>query len=533
MQNWPMDGFSPFPLDQRLIAALSGLGIEKPTPVQAAALAAALAGKDMVIQSETGSGKTLCYLLPIMQAILGRAGDGPPVALVIAPTHELASQIAKVAEELAAKTGAPCKVLLAIGSVPMGRLRERLKDKPAIVAGSAGRILELVADRRLKLGALRFIVLDEADRLLSSDMREESAAILSAVPPGTQGFFVSATLGERELTEAKKLLRDPVVVSLGGASASLPGGIAHYLLRCEGRRKLERLRALCAALPFERALVFAKTSGEVLNACMRLREAGLAAGAIHSSFDKQQRRKTLDDFAAGKLRLLVASDIGARGLDIRGIDYAIHLDVPADPLAYAHRAGRTGRAGAAGRSLVLADEYEEERTGKIARKLGINFSVVRIAEGGLEADDAPRQRVTAQGAHRSDAGSGRIVSRGTASGTARGTASGAAQVERAREKIANRDPVRHGEEKGKKDRERTAPTIKDDVLAVHHDERGPAPAVEAQESPKASTKTKSDKKDKKEKKGKKRKPFKKSGGYPRTHDHLSGPSGGKEGPRGA
>jgi superfamily II DNA/RNA helicase len=422
-----MESFSRLGLAEPLAAALDSFGFASPTPVQTQAVPMILSRRDAIIESETGTGKTFAYLAPAFQlvSVLERRGVGEPGVIVAAPTQELAVQIGRESERLAKAAGLSLRTVVLLGGTALEKQAVKLKAKPEIVVGTLGRLADLVALGKLRTTSLKLLVLDEADRLFANETEELARSLLKSAPPSCTRVLVSATIPERIRRELRPLLRDAVEISPTG-EAVLSGSIEHWCFYCDGRKRLDFARRFEAAVRPERCLVFLSMATRVEKAASALASLGLPVGAIHSGMDKETRRVALERFAAGTLRYLLTSDLGARGLDIPGITHILSLDLPEEPTIYTHRAGRTGRAGARGVSIVLADAVELARASKIATKGGFVFRCKVLEEGKVleptseeffsRAKAFEEQRTAAKASHvadgdRSDGGPRRRVIR--------------------------------------------------------------------------------------------------------------------------
>jgi superfamily II DNA/RNA helicase len=377
-----MESFLRLGLAEPLAQALASFGFEAPTSVQAETIPVLLSRRDAIVESETGTGKTFAYLGPAFQliSVLERKGQGEPGAIIAAPTQELAVQIGREAERLAKAASLPAKTVVLLGGTPIEKQAIKLKSKPEIVVGTLGRLADLVSLGKLRTSSLKILVLDEADRLFASETENLARALLASAPISCTKVLVSATIPERLRREMRPLLREAVEVSPIGV-AVLSGSIEHWCFYCDGRKRLDFTRRFEAAVKPERCLVFLTMASRVEKAALALAHLGLPIEAIHAGMDKETRRVALDRFSRGEVRYLLTSDLGARGLDIPGITHILSLDLPEEPTIYTHRAGRTGRAGAKGISIILADGIELGRASKIATKGGFVFRCKLLEEG--------------------------------------------------------------------------------------------------------------------------------------------------------
>lgn len=369
--------FTDLQIPPELIAALGKQEITDPTPIQDAALPVLLAGRDAYLHSETGTGKTLAYLLPIFCRL--DAAQAATQAIIIAPTHELAIQIQRHSCDLAQHAGWPIRTLLLIGGTSTERQIDKLKKKPHVVVGSPGRIAELIAKGKLKAQHVRSIVIDEADRLLSEESLVAVRAIIKAAPPSRQLVFASATL-EADSTEIVKSL-SPGLAMLQAGAAAVNENIDHLYLICEERDKLDELRKLLHALAPERAIVFVHRNDVAEKIALKLAHHEIPAADLNAALDKEDRKQAMDGFRSAEIRVLIASDVAARGLDIKGVTHIFNFDVPTLSKAYLHRVGRTGRAGAKGLAVTLMTETEARLVRRYQEELGIVMQCVRMRGG--------------------------------------------------------------------------------------------------------------------------------------------------------
>jgi len=377
--------FADIEVGPELVAALAKQQITEPTAIQIAALPVLLAGKDAYLNAETGTGKTLAYLLPIFCRL--DVEQEATQVVIVAPTHELAIQIQRQCCDLAQNAGWPIRSLLLIGGTSLDRQIDKLKKKPHIVVGSPGRIRELITMGKLKTHAVGVVVIDEADRLLIEEGLPTIRAILSAAPRGRQLIFASAT-EQPESAEAIATLA-PSLVMLQAGAAPVNENIEHLYLVCEARDKPEVLRKLWHALQPERAMVFVHRNETAENVAAKLAHHKIPVADLHAAFDKQERKRAMDEFRSAQVRVLIASDVAARGLDIKGVTHIFNLDVPTQSKAYLHRVGRTARAGARGQAVTLMTRDEVRLVRRYEDELGIVMHQVRLREGRVIAAERP------------------------------------------------------------------------------------------------------------------------------------------------
>jgi ATP-dependent RNA helicase DeaD len=357
--------FDVFNLHPQLLQAVSELGYETPTPIQESIIPLMLAGHDVIGQAQTGTGKTAAFALPILHNI--NLESGKVQALVVAPTRELALQVAKAAYDYGRHRNA--RVLAIYGGQPYGRQISRLRKGVDIVVGTPGRLLDLIERGALDLSDVKSVVLDEADEMLSMGFIEDIETILDKTPPTRQTALFSATLPEAIRRLADKYLRDPQAVIIQKRQLSAAAIEQRYYLVNE-RDKMAALTRLFEIEAISSALIFARTrlgTGELAN---ELSMRGFQAEVLNGDLSQDAREQVLNRFRNAQIKVLVATDVAARGLDIDDISHVINFDLPLDPEVYVHRIGRTGRAGRDGVALSLVTPQEQWRLRKIEKYAG-------------------------------------------------------------------------------------------------------------------------------------------------------------------
>ncbi|MEN6491943.1 MAG: DEAD/DEAH box helicase [Rectinema sp.] len=379
-----MNDFLSLGLDERLGLALHDLKLGTPTEVQKQAIPILLQKKDLAMQSETGTGKTLAYLLPIFQALLAskpRPSETHwPKALIVCPTQELAVQVARQTALLAQAASLNIKNLALLGGTHFSHQKEALKAHPDIIAGTPGRLADLTNMRFIDLSRLEFFVLDEADRLFSKEYLEPVEFLLSKAPQNCVHIMASATIPEKTLRKAEPWMPSPSILELG-SEGILSDAIEHWVFYAEHRKKVDMLKKIIGAARPKRCLIFASETYRVQRITERLASSGLKCTSIVSRMEKQSRYSAIEHFRQGSVPFLVTTDLAARGLDIPDITHVISLDLPEESNAYVHRAGRTGRAGKNGISVVIADRLELERASRTAVRFGFVFRTKRLEYG--------------------------------------------------------------------------------------------------------------------------------------------------------
>ncbi|MFN2196159.1 MAG: DEAD/DEAH box helicase [Anaerolineales bacterium] len=353
--------FSTLDLRPELVQAVAELGYETPTPIQAAVIPLLLAGRDVIGQAQTGTGKTAAFALPMLHSLEQQTAHQVQ-GLVVTPTRELALQVAHAVSGYGRHLGV--RVLPIYGGSSYARQISRLKKGIDVVVGTPGRLLDLIGQGALDLSQVRCVVLDEADEMLSMGFIEDIEAILQETPETRQTALFSATLPPEIRRLAERYLRDPEAVTIARQTMTVAALSQHYLLVNE-KDKLAALTRLFEVEPITSALIFARTragTGELANA---LTQRGFPAEALNGDLSQDMRERVLNRFRQDQITVLVATDVAARGLDIDDISHVINFDLPDDPEIYVHRVGRTGRAGKTGRAISLATPYQRGRLRQI------------------------------------------------------------------------------------------------------------------------------------------------------------------------
>lgn len=372
--------------NQIILEKLEKKGIVEPTPVQRQVVPELKSNKNLLFQSETGTGKTLAYLLPSLEKL--QNDEKQIQLLIVAPTHELASQIKTEVQSIC-----DYKVALLIGGAPIKRQQELLKEKPAIVIGGPARLLELINLKKLKPEKIKTFVLDEVDRMLSPELRDETTDLVSSMPKNAQLIACSATTKAKiisileEALENRKEIQKEENIFENSLEEFLPATnkiktvilpmedilqrkISHWAFFVEQRKKIEFLRKFLAAEKPSKALVFTSRADQVENIASKLKFAKVDCLALHAKTDKVERKQAIDKFRSGKSNVLITSDLSSRGLDFPDVSHVIQMDVSTNEDFFVHRAGRTARAGKSGINVVIGDAHEMRLYAKLEKKLG-------------------------------------------------------------------------------------------------------------------------------------------------------------------
>ena len=382
--------FTDLGLSAALARAAAQTGWASPTAIQAAALPAILQGRDLVAIAATGSGKTAAFALPLLQSLLDLPGllDARPRqlrALILVPTRELAAQIDDVIAGLAGALAPDLKCVLAVGGLSINPQMMALRGGAHIVVATPGRLLDLLDHRALTLDGLGLLVLDEADRLLDLGFADELARLLPRLPARRQTLLFSATMPAAVATLAEAVLRDPLRLDLQADEAAVPPDIHQRVIEVDTAQRTPLLRHLIKTEGWARVLVFVATQYASEHVADKLNRAGIRAAALHGQLSSGRRRQALADFKAGRLPVLVATDLAARGIDVVGLEAVVNHELPRSAVDYTHRIGRTGRAGLAGQALsfVCADAPGSEAHFRLIEKRA-GARVVREQVTGFE-----------------------------------------------------------------------------------------------------------------------------------------------------
>lgn len=364
MQN----GFYGLGIAPKILDKIESVGYDIATPIQHKAIPIAITGKDIIGIAQTGTGKTLAYGIPMIQRLTRKKGRG----LVLAPTRELAIQIREALRPFTLALGMRTAVI--IGGEAMRSQILALKKKPRIIVGTPGRIIDLLGQRMLRLDDVHVLVLDEADRMLDMGFAPQIKQIIRQIPRDRQTMLFSATIPTEIMEIASAHMHLPVHTEIA-PSGTAAEGVSHEVFVVQKAHKEPLLKRLLDQYTGP-VLVFTRTKRGASRVSRSMRKAGYAAAEIHSDRSLPQRKEALEGFKTGKYRVLVATDIAARGIDVHGIELVINYDLPDDPGSYVHRIGRTGRAGMEGRAISLAtpDQGTDVRGIEKLIKMSISLS---------------------------------------------------------------------------------------------------------------------------------------------------------------
>lgn len=361
--NTFVNSFAELGLGAHVLEAIAKVGYETPSPIQAATIPVLLAGRDMLGQAQTGTGKTAAFALPMLSRIEVR--QGPPQGIVLVPTRELAIQVAEAFQRYASKIKG-FHVLPIYGGQSYGPQLAALKRGAQVVVGTPGRVMDHLKRGTLDLGAVTCLVLDEADEMLQMGFVADIQWILEQTPPARQVALFSATLPGPIRRIAQQHLHDPVEVSIKSKTSTATNIRQRYWV-VSGVHKLDALTRILEAEPFDGMLIFTRTKVATVELAERLEARGFAATALNGDMQQKERERTVARFKNGQLDILVATDVAARGLDVERISHVVNYDVPYDTESYVHRIGRTGRAGRSGEAILFITPRERNMLRAIER----------------------------------------------------------------------------------------------------------------------------------------------------------------------
>jgi ATP-dependent RNA helicase RhlE len=395
-----MTSFSTLGLSDPLQRAVAGAGYETPTPIQAQAIPHLLAGHDVLGCAQTGTGKTAAFALPILDRLARTArqpGARGPRALVLTPTRELALQISEGFATYGRHVAPKCAVIF--GGVGQAPQVEALRRNTDIIVATPGRLIDLMQQGHARLDAVEMLVLDEADRMLDMGFIEPIRRIVGALPRKRQNLMFSATMPAEIQKLADKILVNPIKVAVTPVSSTAEN-VRQWVLHVERGNKRALLKEVLRDPAMSRVLVFTRTKHGANKVAEELDRKGVPAAAIHGNKSQGARQRALDAFKGGRVRVLVATDIAARGIDVDGVTHVINFEIPDEPESYVHRIGRTARAGASGVALSFCDVDERGSLRDIERLIRAQVPVVTdhpfagLAAPAPAATDDPRDRAS-------------------------------------------------------------------------------------------------------------------------------------------
>ena len=383
--------FDSLGLAPALVRAVRLLGFDAPTAVQLQAIPVALQGSDLVVQAQTGSGKTVAYALPLLQRLHSGSARTPRRvrALVLVPTRELAAQVGEVLRSLAQHLPQALKVAVLFGGVSVNPQLMGLRGGADVVVATPGRLLDLLGHNALRLSGVQLLVLDEADRLLELGFADEVGPLLARLPAQRQNLFYSATLEPEVQALAASLLRDPVRIDVADAATSQQPVIEQRVIEVDAGRRTELLRHLIREQGWRRVLVFVATQYAAQHVAWKLYKSGLFATPFHGGMSQGARTQVLAEFKSGQWDVVVTTDLAARGIDIAQLPVVVNYDLPRSATGYVHRIGRTGRAGESGLAVSFVSAQTEAHMRLIDKRQHLVLPREQLAGFEPGQDEAP------------------------------------------------------------------------------------------------------------------------------------------------
>lgn len=394
--------FEDFRLSQETLQAISEMGFEEPTPIQVSAIPLILSGKDIVGQAQTGTGKTAAFAIPIAEK---HRRSKKPFAIILEPTRELAIQVAQEMNKIGRLKR--INVLPIYGGTSIDRQIKALQRGVNIVVGTPGRVIDLISRKILSLAEIRIVVLDEADEMLDMGFLDDIVTILKEIPEERQTLLFSATIPQQIITIARRYMRNPEKIHVNTRDIVIPE-IRQLFYEVGAESRMDALSRLLDVEDPDRAIVFCHTKREVDDVSLKLSHVGFNAGAIHGDFTQARREEVMKKFREGTLDILVATDVAARGLDIKNVSHVINYGIPQNSDSYVHRIGRTGRAGKPGIAITLITprEYKHlrliERTARTVidrKKLPSRADVLKAKEENIAKEISQIIRENRHGAY--------------------------------------------------------------------------------------------------------------------------------------
>ena len=389
-----VSGFVEFGLNPALMRAICDAEFVSPRPIQLQTVPATLEGRDILGLAETGSGKTAAFALPVLESLVRDRKRGGPRVLIVAPTRELVSQINQEIKVLGKFTGV--RTATFFGGVAFAPQMASLRKNPEIIVACPGRLLDLYRQGVLSLDQVEILVLDEADHMFDMGFLPDVRRIINALPAQRQNLMFSATMPAEIRVLAERMLNHPQVVDLNHSGPV--STVEHALYPVENSDKFSLLKHLCSQTEFVSAIVFTRTKYRAKRLAQRLARAGHRTVALQGNMSQSQRVKAMEGFRQHRFDVLVATDIAARGIDVRQVSHVVNFDMPSTVDAYTHRIGRTGRAERQGKAYTFVTGEDRHLVGAVERRIGApiprktvkGFSTIRFPESRLEERRAPR-----------------------------------------------------------------------------------------------------------------------------------------------
>lgn len=360
--------FEKYKISAEIIKALTALGYTKPTEVQERVISEALFNKDLIVQSQTGSGKTASFVIPLCEKAVWEENE--PIALILSPTRELAIQISEEVKNIGRYKR--IKSIAVYGKGPFKDQARELKGKVHMVIGTPGRVLDHIDRKTLSVNNIKYLIIDEADEMLNMGFIRQVEGVMRRIPKKRTTMLFSATLEEEIMELCSKYMNRPVEIKIKGQNV-VKNNIEHVLYKIKGEEKLNYLSNLLIKEKPDRGILFCRTKDNVDLAYKALKAKGYSVDKIHGGMMQKERLNAMNSFKEGKYRLLVSTDIAARGIDVEDISHVINIDIPVEKEAYVHRIGRTARAGKTGKAITFMTPYEEKYLNSIEEYIELNI----------------------------------------------------------------------------------------------------------------------------------------------------------------
>lgn len=370
-----MSSFNDFKLSKEILKAINDLGYKKPTEVQEKVIKEALLNKDLIVKSQTGSGKTGAFAIPLCERL--SFDEEWDKALILAPTRELAIQISQDIKNIGRYK--KLKVCTLIGKESVKEQDNALKGKVHIVVGTPGRVLDHLDKGTLNGKMIKYLVIDEADEMFNMGFINQVEGVCRRINKNRTTMLFSATVPEKIEELTKKHMDRPVWIKCEGKGL-VTEGITHGLIVVEGKEKLEKVNSILLSEIPERAIIFCRTKDNVEIAYNYFKEKGYSIDKLHGDMLQKERNKKMDSFREGRFKILIATDIAARGLDVENVTHVINIDIPVEKEAYVHRIGRTGRGGLKGSSITIMTPYEDKYLNRIEEYINLKIELYKEKE---------------------------------------------------------------------------------------------------------------------------------------------------------
>lgn len=366
--------------DKNIIKGLKQQGISEPTDIQKDSYKNIIEGKNIIARSETGSGKTLAYLVPLFELI--NPEERVLYSIILVPTYELAIQVNKQITLLAENSGKNIRSTAIIGNGNINRQVEQLKDKPHIIVGTSGRVLELIKKKKITAHTVKTLVVDEADKMMDKNNKQPLLDVRKCMYRDIQILMYSASMNNKAVESAKELASDAVIIKYN-TKETIPSNITHMYIVASRREKIETLRSICSSLKPGKCMIFINTQYETDEAYEKMLYHHYKIESLTGNNDKNQRKNALEHFKSGKANYLISTDIAARGLHIDNVDVVINVSIPAEPKDYLHRCGRCGRNNQKGICISIVTENELEHIKSYQKSFGINILKKKLFKGNI------------------------------------------------------------------------------------------------------------------------------------------------------